>query len=423
MSTPLNNVHILAFRTQRTRRPVESFLKRDDEMARRRGQRKGHLRVHNGSWLLTYRVYDQSGVGHRETVTIGPGDGPGRLTEKQAERFAWDHYLSKVDQFSQQPRSLMSIGEFWEKHFKPGASLRLKKTTREQYFSLYKTWIEPRLAKKRLATLDPGDVEMVIAHAIECGKSTATAKHIRKVVSAIFTKAKKLKIASGDNPATLADTPEVMAVRPKLALSAKQMHAVLEALEEPVRSLALTAVITSMNISELCGLQWKHVNLTPEWSILDGEGLKPFTISVRQHFSRGEYGSLKTSSRKRDIPIPPALVAVLATLKNRPRFSGPDDTVFSGGTGQPISENNTRKRKLAPIAKALGITRLSWHVFRYSHATFTEASGMPAHDRQSLMGHGAMDQTDRYTMEDQERVRGGLESIALMILKPQGKVH
>ena len=392
-----------------------SFLKGED-MARRRGQRKGFLRVEHGSWLLTYRVYDQTGRGHRETVTIGPGDGPGKLTEKQAERFAWDHYLSKVDQLVMQPRALMTVADFWAKHYKPAALLRLKKTTREQYFSLYARWIEPVIGRKRLAMLDAGDVEQVIALAVQEKMSPATARHIRKVISAIYTKAKKLKIASGDNPASLADLPDPEPVREKIALSASQMSAALSMLSEPVRTMALTAVLTSMNVSELCGLRWKHVNLTPEWTQFDGDALPPFTIAVRRHFSRGEIGSLKTGNRKRNVPIPEPLVSALAVLKQRPKFAGIEDVVFCSRRGTPISENNTRRRVLNPMAAALGVARLSWHVFRYSHATFTEAIGMHARDRQALMGHGALDQTDRYTMEDQERMRGGLEKIAGMIL-------
>jgi len=160
------------------------------------------------------------------------------LTEKQAERFAWDHYLSKVDQIAQQPRALMSIGDFWDKYFKPAAQIRLKKTTRNQYFSLYRQWIQPIIARKRLATLEVTDVEQVIALAIQGdppgtpgrrkGVSPATARHIRKVISAIYTRAKKLRIASGDNPAGLADAPAPERVREKIALSAKQMQSVLD---------------------------------------------------------------------------------------------------------------------------------------------------------------------------------------------------
>ena len=55
---------------------------------RRRGQKKGWLRSESGSWLLTYRLYDVAGDSRRETSTIGPSEGRGRLTQKQAETVA-----------------------------------------------------------------------------------------------------------------------------------------------------------------------------------------------------------------------------------------------------------------------------------------------------------------------------------------------
>jgi len=234
-------------------------------------------------------------------------------------------------------------------------------------------------------------------------------------ISAIHTKAKKLRIVSGDNPASLADVPEAKPVRQKFALSAEQVRTVLSMLKEPVRTMTLSAVLPSMNVSELCGLRWKHVNLTPEWATMDGDGLPPFTLAVRQHFSRGEVGTLKTGSRKRNVPLPDVLVQSLAGLKSRPHFVGPDDAVFCSRRGTPVDQNNVRRRVLAVIGKTLNLTRLSWHIFRYSHATFTESIGMHARDRQALMGHGALDQTDRYTMEDLKRMPAGLDKIAGMI--------
>ena len=65
-----------------------------EDFMRRRGQKKGYLRSESGSWLLTYRLYDLVGESARETVTIGPSEGRGRLTQKQAETVAWNVYLS-----------------------------------------------------------------------------------------------------------------------------------------------------------------------------------------------------------------------------------------------------------------------------------------------------------------------------------------
>lgn len=389
-----------------------SFFKEEEDMGRRRGQRSGHLREHHGSWLLTYRVYDVSGKSQRETVTIGPADGPGKFTEKQAERVAWDHYLSKVDQVAQAPRTLMKVSEFWEQKYKPSALMKLKKGTREQYFSLYANWIGPVIGNKRLATLESSDIESCVTRCLEAGMSSATAKAIRKVSSAIFTKAKKMKIASGDNPASLAEIPEAKPVREKVALTVPQMRNVLDLLTEPVRTMALTAVLTSMNVAELCGLRWRHVNLSPEWVTFNGEGLAPFTIAVRQHFSRGEVGSLKTGTRKRNIPMPESLVEALAKLKARHAYVGLDDVVFCSRRGTPISGNNVGKRILSKMAETIGVSRLGWHNFRYTHATLTQAVGMNSRDRQDLMGHGALEMTQRYTAQDSARLRSGLEQVA-----------
>lgn len=394
---------------------IKSFLKREDLMARRRGQRKGWLRPESGSWLLTYRVYDDEGNSNRETVTIGPSDNPGRLTEKQAERFAWDHYLSKVDEIARQPKSLITIDQFWEAKYKQHCELKLKKTTREQYFSLYRKWIRPQLGDVRLAVLAVDHVESAMANALRSGKSTASAWHIRKVLSAIFSRAKKLDFVRGDNPAQMADAPEAKIVRPKIALTPDQCRAVLAALPFQIQCMVLTAVLGSMNAAELCGLTWKHVNLSGGFSQLEDEMIPAYEIAVRQHFTLGEYTSVKTGSRKRNIPMSEDLVAALSALRRRPKFNAPDDVVFASRNGTPVSRGNIHRRVLKPLAAQLGITRLGWHVFRYTHATLTKTVRMPDHERQGLMGHSSLNQTDRYTMEEREHIRSGIRRVSELI--------
>ena len=47
--------------------------------------------------------------------------------------------------------------------------------------------------------------------------------------------------------------------------------------------MVLFAIVTSMNIAEVCGLQWKRVNLSEQFATVDGESLPPLTIAVRAH--------------------------------------------------------------------------------------------------------------------------------------------
>src|SRR5712692_5797822 len=81
---------------------------------------------------------------------------------------------------------------------------------------------------------------------------------------------------TGDNPAKLVRLPE-MVRRESHALSFGQAFATLAALKSPAREMVLFAILTSMNIAEICGLQWKRINLTDQFATVDGESLPPLT--------------------------------------------------------------------------------------------------------------------------------------------------
>src|SRR5207244_907368 len=104
----------------------------------------------------------------------------------------------------------------------------------------------------------------------------------------------------------------------------------------PARELAHVAVLTSMNIAELCGLQWKHVNLTAQSAIVDGEAAPPMSIAVRRQWSTrrggGAYHTLKKGSRRRNLPIDSELVRVLSRVASRGSFLAPEDPVFASST-------------------------------------------------------------------------------------------
>lgn len=410
---------------------VHSMFRGETDMARRRMQKSGWLHEENGVWKLTYRedqkMLDGKIVRARPTISIGPASGPGKLSKRQAQQIAQDHYLSKVNHVSVQPQSMATLAEFFTAKFETYCQNKLKKTTREQYFSLWRKWIEPTIGKVRLRDLTTDDVERVVGIIRAGGLSTATAGHIRKVISKMFNYAKKNRFVTGDNPATFAEMPNSQPVRNIVALSWEQARGVLGVLPTPVRQMALTSIISSMNVAELCGLQWKHINLTGEWVQLAEDGGKldvipPFHIAVRRHYARGEFGTLKTGQtgkRVRNIPIPQVLVAEFLELKRRPKFVSPEDGVFVGSVGKPLNENSARKRILRPAGEKFGIHNLSWHMFRHSHATFTKMIGMSDHDRQKLMGHASVEMTDRYTHEDRERMREGVERIAMKILNSE----
>jgi len=409
----------------------------DDAMARRRLQLKGHLYRDGRWWRLRWRedVIGEDGkiTRSRPTAVIAACKGRGSFTRKKAERLAWDAILSKLDQAQMCPQSIMTLGDFVERHFIP-EHVQLKKLAGRRHYATILKHVIVALGSKTLRDIGLGDVQRLVAgmvgreyrYAVGKGKnkkirtgsySVQTAVHVRNAISAIFRHAKQNRMYAGDNPAELVRLPE-MQRRESHALSAEQMTELLEVLESPTRELALFATLTSMNIAELCGLVWRRVNLADTWLTVDGEVLPPMTLAVRQQWYRGAYGTVKARSRRRNLPISQDMAAELAAIRCRSKFIGPDDPVFAASTGRPVDEHNLAKRKLKPAGVKLGMPWLSWHAFRRTHTTLADQLEMTAGDRVAMMGHADFRMTSHYTVVDLDRRRAVIERMGEVLKKP-----
>jgi len=402
---------------------VMSSWGRDEKLARRRLQQKGDLFDQGGLWKLRWHE-DKVGPagevkrGWSRAVHIGPSVGPGKLTEKEARRLGWENFLSKLDAGVCTPYSALTMASFVELRFLPDHVALLKKSGRAHYESMLKH-VLPALGNVRLKDTTAAEIQKLVSSMLADHYSVQTVKHVRTTVSAIFTHAKRLGWHTGDNPARLVRLPE-MVRKESHALSFDQAVATLAALNSPAQELVLFAILTSMNIAEICGLQWKRVNLSEQFTTVDGESLPPLTIAVRRQWYRGEYGSVKAKSRRRNLPIPIVLRGVLAKMKERARWTGADDPVFAARTGKPLDEHNIARRHLKPIGQSLGMAWLSWHCFRRTHTTLANELGMAFTDRMAMMGHSEARMTALYTADDLARRRTVLDQMAARLVPATG---
>lgn len=419
-------------------------LKGEQDMARRRGQRSGYLRADKGSWLLTYREYTwdpdlRKTLPKRKTVTIGPAPvgkkrKAGDLTKKQAERFAWDHYLAPLDNTTVRPFSTLTLNQFWEQRYKTHLERKRKYATCSQYKSIWKVWIQPELGQVRIFELKPDHVEVVIGQLLSAKKGTATVRHAKKIIGAMIEHARTLQMFTGENPAHLVELPQHVPVRRPRAMTIEQCRAWLDAVQDehanpkdrrsnmkPLRTMSLLGICCSLGVSEQLGLRWGHVNLTDEAVMLGAEYLPAKSAAIAEHCYHGRRGSLKTGHRKRHVPLPDVLVQALKELRAAAQWSGPEDPVFAGSAGKPIWADNLAARRLKPAALALGTPWMSWHILRHTCATLTKSLGMMDVDRQALLGHSNATMTDHYTHEDWARMRGAVELLATEVTKPPKK--
>jgi integrase len=102
-----------------------------------------------------------------------------------------------------------------------------------------------------------GDRIETLVLAVLNQRSSATAKHVKKVISAIFSHARRIGVFTGTNPATLTRPIAVKPVREARALSLEETKRLLEALptgRTRAREITTLCVSTSMNISEVRGM-------------------------------------------------------------------------------------------------------------------------------------------------------------------------
>jgi integrase len=232
----------------------------------------------------------------------------------------------------------------------------------------------PYISTVKLRDIQPAHVQLLISAALEGGYSTQTATHVRNVVSAVFTYATKEGYFAGANPASQVILPG-MKRKEKHALSLGQVKQVLEIMQYPEKEMTLIAILTSMNVAEICGLQWKHVNLTSMSLNREGEVIAAKTIAVRKQWYRGELCAV-TNGRRKDIGIPEVLFPVLQKLSSRTRCIGTDDFVLMSNAGTPINQMNVAARRLKSIGRDLHMPWLSWQVFRRTHTSLLCEFGM-----------------------------------------------
>jgi integrase len=149
-------------------------------------------------------------------------------------------------------------------------------------------------------------------------------------------------------------------------LALDQLRRLIEEMRSPEREIALLAVLTEMNVAEICGLQWKYVNISEFRCMSDGEWIPPRTIAVRKQSYRCEFGAVM-NSRRREIPIPDLVASLLRNIRSRKRFTGRDDFVVVSRRGTPINQDNVATRRLKVIGRRLEMHWLSWNVF---HRTY-----------------------------------------------------
>ncbi len=301
--------------------------------------------------------------------------------------------VSAVSQQHLRPRVTMTLSEFVRTEWKPNAPLELKKSSMRIYSYQLEKHILPTLGELPLRDFGIAQTKACLSNLKQKGYATSTLRSVRNTFATVFRSAAERGYLE-KNPAHGVVIREGDSKKERRFYSADQVRMLLSVLTEPCASVVAVAVLTGMRIGEILALRWKRIDLLGA------------TLEVAENYSSGEFGSPKTRSSRRVIPVSSALRRVLETHRARMNPASPEELVFQTPKGTPLSDKNLYNRELAPACDRIGQPRVSWHSFRHTHQTLLHDSGASLKTSQELLGHSDLETTLNvytHTVPDSQR--------------------
>jgi integrase len=295
---------------------------------------------------------------------------------------------------------MLTFESFAHEQWKPAVLPTVKPSSAKHYGFDLKRYLLPIFGPMRLSDITRMKIQIFLASKRQQGYSGSTVHSMRSTLSKVLQSAVDWGYLE-QNPARGIHIGDRTSVRERQFLMPHQIRQLLAALSEPCRTLVSLAVLTGMRIGELLALRWKHVDF------LRG------VIQVRESVYEGKFGSPKTRSSRRDVPMSGPLREALHAHRARCGSTNPEALLFTSRAGTPLNPKNLLRRVLQPVCRELALPPVSWHSFRHSHATLLSETGESLKTAQAILGHSDLETTlNIYTHAVPESQRRAVEKVA-----------
>ena len=333
----------------------------------------GAIRKRGKHYVVDY--YDATGRRRREAI------GPNLHEAKQvlAER-EWERRNGKF-RLRREPITMAEFTAKWDEDYLVVRQQlgRLKESTLVGYRVNLRVHIQPFFGRTRLDEIGLPHVREFVKAMLAKQLKPATVLKAVAIVKEMFKHAVQWGYLDA-NPALYIERPRVEIEEMEL-LTLPEIRRLVEAAEEPVRTLLLCAVLTGMRRGELLGLKWEDI---------DFEGNR---IHVRRALWRGKFVTPKSRRSRRAIDMGPTLKAALGRLTSR--FKG--EKVFTSPEGGVMDPDNFSSRDWARVLRRSKLKRIRFHDLRHTYASLLIAQGAHPKYIQVQLGHASIQTTlDRY---------------------------
>jgi integrase len=351
-------------------------------------------------WAIRWREYVLRPDGSLGRIQRCETLGPVSLITRQKARVILQDRVRAINQGLHRPQATMTFADFVRTEWRPNAELALKRSSVRYYNYALEKRIFPALGSIALCNLSRGQIEECLSTLRQKGYAVSTLRGVRATFSTVLQAAVERGYLE-KNPAHGIRIREADTKPARRFYSPTQVRQLLLELAEPCRTVVYVAVLSGLRIGEILALRWKRLDLLQN------------TIEVAETFSDGQFGSPKTRSSKRVIPMSSILCGVLESHRSGAIHKEPDDLVFCTPKGTPLNPKNLYNREVAPACDRIKQPRVSWHSFRHTHATLLVDVGASLKTAQAQLGHSDLETTlNTYTHAIPDSQREAVERVS-----------
>ena len=311
--------------------------------------------------------------------------------------------LRPINEGKYRPEATLTFGQFLRECWEPAVVPHLKPSSVHYYGKQIQNHLLPTFGEWRIKDITRAEVQRFLGQKRTQGFSGSSVHGMRTALGKVLQAAVDWDYLE-ENSARGIRLGDRTPVRERAYLLPDQLSPLLNSLSEPCRTLVVIAVLTGLRIGELLALRWKHIDFIRD------------AIHVRETVYEGRFGSPKTKSSRRDVPMSQPVREAFLAQRRALISANVESLVFACRTGSPLNQKNLLRRELQPACRKLGLPVIAWHSFRHTHATLLGEVGESIKTTQAILGHSHLETTlNVYTHAIPESQKRAVDKVAALL--------